>query len=351
MAFDPSKTEKATPKRREELRNKGQVARSMELNAATTFIIAIVVLRLFGGYFLENIQNFTSYLWNELPVIMDSETAITIIRSMLISVLNLIIPFSITLLVVAIVISIFQVGWHPTLYPLKPDITKINPIGGFKRFISLQPYVMLLQNIVKITIMTIVAYIIFKNNYPLLLETVNMDINQTGLVILKIVWEISWKLAFLMLILAIIDFVWQRYYFERSIKMTKQEIKDEVKQAEGDPQIKSRIKKKQRELAVLRMMQAIPKADVVVTNPVHLAIALQYDSMKMSAPCVVAKGAGRIAERIKEVARENNIPIIENKPLAQSLFKMVEIGEEIPEELYTAVSEILVYVYQLSGRL
>jgi flagellar biosynthetic protein FlhB len=195
------------------------------------------------------------------------------------------------------------------------------------------------------------AISVLSHHYPVLLQTVEMSLGQTGALLGAVVWELVWKMGGVMLVLSAADVVWQRYNFERNIRMSKQEIKDESKNSEGDPQVKARIRQLQRKAALQRMMEAIPRADVVLTNPTHLAIAIGYDRENMGAPQVLAKGANAVAERIKDKAREAQVPVMENKPLARALFRSTDVGDEIPAELYTAVSEVLIYVYRMSGKL
>lgn len=351
MLDNQGKTEKATPKRRDEARKKGQVAKSMELTTAFIFIAAIFMLRWYLGILWAGIQEYTYSTWHKFPFDVKIDEIYNICASYMIQLGNMLAPIFITFFIVALATSIMQVGLKISFYSIKPSLAKLNPISGFKRFFSLQPYVQLLQSLFKLTLLSILAYWILARNYPLLLSTVNMEISTTGAVFGAIVWEICWKMALALLLLGIIDMAWQKYQFAKSIRMTKQEIKDETKNSEGDPLIKSHIRKKQIQMARKRMIQAIPKADVVITNPIHFAIAIQYDAIKMAAPHVVAKGAGLLAEKIKELAREYNVPIVENPPLAQSLYRLCEVDDEIPTELYAAVSEVLVYVYRLTGKI
>ncbi|PIQ26076.1 flagellar biosynthesis protein FlhB [bacterium (Candidatus Blackallbacteria) CG17_big_fil_post_rev_8_21_14_2_50_48_46] len=348
---DPSKTEKATPKRREELRGKGQTAKSQELNTAILFIVAIVFLRLYFPYVVNFIRSETYRLWHVLPHDMTLTAFLNLMTQIFAGILQLLAPLFLVLIVTAVVTNLGQVGLRVSFFPLMPDISKLNPVSGLKKLFSPQPLVQLAQNLVKITIFVWLAASILTHHYQQLLQTMQMSLSETGRLIGSVVWEISWKLGLVMLILAIVDITWQRWFFERSIRMSKQEIKDEQKNAEGDPQIKAKIRQLQRKAALKRMMEAIPRADVVLTNPTHLAVAIEYKPEEMNAPQVVAKGAGAVAERIKERAREYEVPILENKPLARALFRSVEVGDEVPAELYAGVSEVLIYVYQLTGRL
>ncbi len=347
---DPSKTEKATPKRRSELRQKGQTAKSQELNSAIIFGLSILFLKFYLTYLVHFLHLQTQNLWGHLPLEMNLESFMGLMWQVASGFLQILAPLFVLLVLTALAVNIMQVGLKVSFYPLKPDITKLNPINGFKRLFSAQPLFQLAQNLIKITIFVFIAYWILTTHYESLLQTVQLELSQTGQLIGGIVWEIFWKIGLAMFLLALVDFAWQRWYYERNIRMSKQEIKDEQKNMEGDPQIKAKVRQLQRKAALNRMMEAIPRADVVLTNPTHLAIAIEYDKNSMGAPTVIAKGANEVAQRIKDKAQEHEIPTLENKPLARALFP-VEIGQEIPKELYAAVSEVLIYVYDLTGKI
>lgn len=348
---DPSKTEKATPKRRSEMRNKGQMARSQEFNTAVLFMLAVVFLRFYLEYVFTFLQAQTQQLWTQLPTEMTAASFYNLMVQVMGGVLQILAPFLGALIVGGVVVNIAQNGLNFTTQPLKPDLNRLNPISGFKRIFSLQPLVQLGVNLLKIALFVALAISVLSHHYPVLLQTVEMSLGQTGALLGAVVWELVWKMGGVMLVLSAADVVWQRYNFERNIRMSKQEIKDESKNSEGDPQVKARIRQLQRKAALQRMMEAIPRADVVLTNPTHLAIAIGYDRENMGAPQVLAKGANAVAERIKDKAREAQVPVMENKPLARALFRSTDVGDEIPAELYTAVSEVLIYVYRMSGKL
>jgi flagellar biosynthetic protein FlhB len=242
-----------------------------------------------------------------------------------------------------------QVGFLFSLDSLTPKLSKLDPIKGFSKIFSKQTLVELLKNIFKVVIVGSVAYFTVKDELNHMIPLMDMEIwailSYIGSVCFKILLRTSW----LLIVLALLDFAFQRWDFQQEAKMAKQEVKDEFKQREGDPLVKSRIRQVQREMARRRMMEAVPKADVVITNPVHLAVALEYNA-QMLAPRVTAKGARLMAERIKEIARQNQVPLVENKPLAQALFKGAEIGKEIPTVFYKAAAEIMAYVYQLKNK-
>ena len=348
---DPSKTEKATPRRRREMRDKGQVAKSMELNSALSFTLAMTFLYFYVSQIGQYVSSTTLQYWNTLPRNLDADGFLLLFNQLIWGALTTLGPFFALLVIVGLGANVAQIGLNISWHPLKPDLNKINPINGFKRLFSLQPMVQLAQNLVKITLFVIVSYWILNDHYVELLQTVQLNLDETGRLLGSVLWEIAWKLGLIMLVLAVVDVAWQRWYFERNIRMSKQEIKDETKNTEGDPLIKNRIRQMQRKAALNRMMEAIPRADVILTNPTHLAVALAYERDTMNAPTVLAMGANAVAERIKERGREHEVMILENKPLARALFRNGEIGQEIPADLYSAVSEVLIYVYQLNGKL
>jgi len=255
-------------------------------------------------------------------------------------------PFVLPLMGLAVVSNMAQVGLLFSTKTLQPDLNKINPLNGFKRIFSLRGFVDLLKSLVKVLVVSGVIYITLRDNYPAIVSTSRMQLMAGVSTLGQLGLEVGFRVAMIMVVIAAIDYVYQRYEHEKSLRMTKQEIKEEMKSHEN-PQLKSRIRARQRQLALSRMMSAIPQADVVITNPTHLAIALRYEQGKMNAPQVVAKGQRLMAERIKERARQHGVPLVENKPLARTLFKVVEVGQSIPNELFQAVAEVLAFVYRL----
>jgi flagellar biosynthetic protein FlhB len=259
-------------------------------------------------------------------------------------------PVLIVAYLVSFVCDVAQVGWHPTSKPLMPKFSKLNPLKGFKKIFSKEAVVELIKSILKIGIVLIVAYSYIKKNGDGLFLLYDMSLNAGVAATGNLVINLGIRVAVAYLIIAFADFGYQKWKHNDDLKMTKQEVKDEYKQQEGDPQVKGRIRQKMREVSQRRMMQNLPKADVVITNPTHYAVALMYDAEKYDAPIVIAKGEDYLAARIKEVARENDIEIVENKPLARMLYANVEIGEVVPPDLYQAVAEVLAFVYHLKGR-
>jgi flagellar biosynthesis protein FlhB len=265
-------------------------------------------------------------------------------------ILKLLMPVFVVFMIVGVVSSIAQFGWLYTNQTVFQGFKNfnMNPSKMFKKLFGVNEWVQLVINIGKLFILGYVAYDTIKDEvskFPLLMDYAIPDILKY---MFKVLFILSLKIVVLLIILAILDFIWQKFSYEKNLKMSKEEVKEEMKQMEGDPKIKRQIRATMQKMALSRMIQQVPKADVVITNPYHIAVAVQYDSQKMNAPVVVAKGARLIAEKIKEIARNSSIPIIENKPLAQTLYKTIDVGGEIPPKLYQAIAEILAYVYQLN---
>lgn len=344
------KTEPATPKRRQELRQKGQVPRSKELTTSLILLISFWSMKLLSGYIFKDIlallRSFLSF-----PKDMDSRFSNENIMQMFLQVMlitaKVIAPILLTVALVAIAADYLQVGNIFSLHPLKPNLNKLNPIEGFKRLFSKRAFVELLKSILKICIIGFVVYDYLEGSIRVIPELLNMNMESTAVFIGNTVMNIGIRAAVVLLILSLFDYAYQLWDFEKSIRMTKQEIKDEYKQIEGNPQIKSKIREKQRLMSLRRMIAEVPKADVIITNPTHFAVAVKYDAEASDAPVVTAKGKDLIAQKIKDIAKENKVPVVENKPLAQALYKSVEIGEKIPSELYKAVAEVLAFVYSL----
>ena len=290
--------------------------------------------------FLNNYLNFTLTEYTFKTVLLVSLMKFGI----------LILPIVVPIMIMGIVASLMQSGFIFTGEPLKPDLKKLNPISGFKKMFSMRSVVDLIKNLAIVTIISIIAYKFVKANYMDIMTYGSLKIEAVLAAFGSLVIDIFFKIALFMLIVSIIDFSYQKYKHNKELKMSMQEIKEEYKQQEGDPQIKSKIRQKQREMASGRMMQDVPDATVVITNPTHLAIAIKYEQGGDGAPIVVAMGADNVAVKIKEIASENDIPIIENKPLARLIYKELEIGSEIPADMYQAVAEILALVYKLKKK-
>lgn len=345
------KTEQATPKKLEEARKEGQVARSTDVVTAFMLLGLFVGLKICVGYigngFLQQFHKVYSSISTVTADEVTKNTMLGWVRSEIIEITLIVAPLMIVAVVIAVVFNIAQVKWKPTAKPLKPKPDKINPLKGMKRLFSKDKIMELLKSIAKVGVLSYVVYDTLKDEYGLLFQFYRYEIGEAVLTIGNLVINIGIKIAVCFLAIAAVDYFYQKRKFAEDMKMTKQEVKDEYKNSEGDPQIKGKIRAKMREASQRRMMDSVPDADVVITNPTHLAVALKYDREASSAPIVVAKGADYVAQKIKVIARENNVEIVENKPVARMLYYNVDLNQEIPPELYQAVAEILAYVYGL----
>ncbi len=348
------KTEPATPKKLRKAREEGQVAKSHDLNTAVLLIILFVCLKIFGGYMLDRIRTLFTFTYNNISDYATEDFTIarsmSLLRHGLGEILLIVLPIFALGVLGAFVVNVVQVKWKVTFKPMKPKLSKLNPISGFKRFFSVNKLVELLKAILKLGVLFYVVYSSLRDEWGLILNIYQLDLWNAVTLIVDTILNVSFKIAAVFLVLAFADLMYQRHKFKTDMKMSKFEVKEEYKNAEGNPQIKSRIRRKMMEASRRRMMQALPEADVVITNPTHLAVALKYDKDAADAPVVIAKGADFLAEKIKETARENRIEIVENKPLARMLYHNVELGDQIPPELYQMVAEILAYVYERQGK-
>ncbi|MFP3154078.1 flagellar biosynthesis protein FlhB [Lachnospiraceae bacterium ZAX-1] len=351
------KTEPATAKKLGDARKEGQVAKSKELTLAVDLIVLFFMLKLYipyvGNSFIlgfkeiyTKIPDFVTAGSNQMP----SQMVAGLINSVLVSILKICAPFFIAGLATAILVNLVQVGWRPTAKPMMPKLSKINPVSGFKRIFSKDSLFELAKSLAKLLLMGYLAYDSIKDQKDVLLFIYDIPLMSVILLIGSIVIDIGLKIAYVYLIVAIIDFVYQKHKFKEDMKMTKQEVKDEFKNIEGNPEIKGRQRQRMREASQRRMMQDLPKADVVITNPTHLAVAIKYDAEQNRAPLLIAKGEDYLALKIRETAKEHQIEIVENKPLARMLYTTVDIGQEVPPELYQAVAEVLAFVYSLKHK-
>lgn len=344
---DQERTEQATGKRREEAREKGQVARSQEVVSAGILVAGLLFFYFGGSNFLFKLTRVMSSGFRESGrVSLTTDSVSGILVSYIFNGFGILFPLLLAVLIAALLGNIMQVGFMFSTKSMEPKIDKINPINGFKRLFSMRSLAELVKGILKICIISSIAYVIVSKELNNLMPLADQSAWGLFSYIAGICFKILLAMTVALVFLAVLDYAYQRWEFEKSIRMTKQEIKEEAKNTEGDPMIKARIKRIQREMAQKRMMAEVPKADVIITNPTHLAIAIQYDPQHMQAPVVVAKGADFIAEKIRNIARENDIPIIENKPLAQVLYKIVKVNSMVPEDLYKAVAEVLAFVYE-----
>lgn len=345
------KTEKATSKKRSEARKKGQVAKSREIPSVAVLLTGLSTLYLFGSFIYSHIRSVMHESFSMIGRPGLGMTDFLVFNyDMVRHFIMIMAPLMIAVFVIAVLSNLAQVGWLFTWEPLMPQLSRVSPIKGIGRLFSKQSFVELFKSIAKLTLVGLVAYWTVKGEMAGFVSLGDMEVASIALYILRVILKIFLRVSLAMIFLAVLDYAFQRWQFEQKLKMTKQEVKEELKQSEGDPLIKSRIRRVQQEMARRRMMQEVPKADVIVTNPVHLALALRYDSGVMNAPLVVAKGAGALAEKIKALAKEHHIPIVEDKELARRLYEVVEIGREIPSAFYHAVAEVLTYVYKIKGK-
>ncbi len=354
MADGEEKSFPATPKRRAEARKRGQVARSAEFGAAATLLAVVVALHLLlpgdaGTSLIRDTQ--AAFRFNPHDAAFTFET----VRQWQLTGLmwggRILLPVALLAVVLALVSGIGQVGFAVTPEALHPKWERLNPATGLKRLVSLRGSVEALKGLLKMGLVGGICFTAIRSGVQSgdLLAIMREPLPQTMAVVGALLWTIGLRVSAVLLILAVADYAYQKYDFEKSLKMSLSEIKQENKQSEGDPQIKARVRRLQREMSKKRMMADVPTADVVVTNPTHFAVALKYERGS-SAPKVVAKGQDEMAARIREAAREHKVPLVENKPLARSLYASVEIGREIPPDLFEAVAQVLAFVYRTHGR-
>jgi len=349
--FAGEKTEEATPKRKAEARKKGQVAKSMEINSVFVVVAAFLTLKVMGSYIFEQLAGYMKLIFSNLAL---PDLTITSIQQIFIGFgiifLKLALPVMFVILLVGLAINFVQVGFNFSLEPLMPNFDKINPLSGFGRLFSKRSIVELFKALFKITVIGGFVYRFMVNQTKQVPALISAELIDSLHLAASLILDLVFNISTVMFILGVFDYMYQWWENQQSMKMSKDDVKQEHKQMEGDPQIKGKIKQRQRAMSMQRMMQDIPKADVVVTNPTHFAVALQYNK-EMSAPIVLAKGQDLIALKIKDIAKEHKVVIVENKMLARSLYAAVEIGDPVPHELYQAVAEVLAYVYKLKKRL
>jgi len=344
---DQERTEQATSKRREEAREKGQIARSQEV-VSVSILVAGLIFFYFGGpgMLAKTLDLMAWVLRRAGGADLTADSAGMILTGCIFKGFGILFPLIIAVLIAAVLGNVLQFGFLFSSESLQPKIEKISPAKGFKRLFSVRSLAELLKGILKVCVISSVAYLIISREFGNLSLLVDQPTWGTFAYMGGICFKILLAMTVVLVFLAALDYAYQRWEYEKSLRMTKQEIKDEFKNTEGDPLIKARIRRIQREMAHRRMMAEVPKADVVITNPTHLAVAIKYSPDKMAAPVVVAKGADFIAEKIRNIAAENDVPIIEDKPLAQVLYKIVKVNAMVPESLYKAVAEVLAFVYE-----
>ncbi|HID11040.1 MAG TPA: flagellar biosynthesis protein FlhB [Candidatus Latescibacteria bacterium] len=350
MPEETERTEQATPRRRQEARRRGSVAKSMEVNSALALLGGTLVLYVWGGHMLRGMADVVQGVLAGTGTARLTPVEVQRYASAgLVFLGTLLGPFLAAMVVFGLAANYAQVGVLFSGEPLVPRWDRINPAAGFKRMFSKRALFELLKGVFKIVLVGWVAYGVLRGRMEKFFEMADWDVGEVFGFIASTAFMVLVKSGLVLLILALLDYGFQRWEYERTLKMTRQELKEEFRQTEGDPLVRARIRSLQRQLARQRMMQAVSKADVVVINPTLLAVALMYIPEKMEAPQVVAKGARKLAERIREIAMEYKVPIVEDPPLARLLYRRVEVGQQIPMELYQAVARILAYIFQLRG--
>ncbi len=347
--FAGEKTEEPTAKRKADARKKGQVGKSQEINAAFVLLAGFMVLKVLGGNAVAEIMNYSTYIYGNLNVDINEESIMQMFIGMIILLAKTSIPLMVFIMIIGLAMNLAQVGLNFSTETISFDPNKLNPINGAKRMFSKRSLVELIKSLLKILIIGYFVITYLSDEIFQIPKLIYMDIFAGLNKMSDTIFFLAFKIIGVFIVMAVMDFAYQKWQNLQDLKMSKQEVKEEFKQQEGDPKIKGKIRQKQRQMAMARMMQEVPQADVIVTNPTHFAVALKYQS-GMSAPIVIAKGQDLVAQKIKAIARESKIPIVENKPLARALFAAVEIGAAIPQELYKAVAEVLAYVYRLKRK-
>ncbi len=351
------KTEEPTSKKLDDARKEGQVAKSKEIGNAFSLLALFLVMKLYLGTMGTRFIEVFSAVYQQIPDVskmynggLPVASLHVLIRGMMFQILVIMAPVLLIGVAIAIICDVAQVKWKPTTKPLQPKFSKLNPMKGFGRIFSPNSLVELLKSVLKLALIGYMVYSYLKDKISNIFLLYDITLNQAIGMIGEIVVDLGIRIAAIYMIIAFLDFGYQKWKFHEDMKMTKQEVKDEYKNQEGDQQIKGKQKQRMREASMRRMMQQLPEADVVITNPTHYAVAIKYDPEKYDAPYVLAKGENYLAQRIKDVAKENHIEIVENKPLARMLYANVDIGGLIPPELYQAVAEVLAFVYHLKGK-
>nr|WP_208414373.1 flagellar biosynthesis protein FlhB [Paenibacillus castaneae] len=349
--FSQEKTEKATPKKKDDARKKGQIARSSDLPGSFIMMFTFMGFLMMGGYYKQHVMNlFDNLFENWLLMELTTGNVMSLFTDITTELLLILAPIFAVTIIVGILGNVVQFGFLLTGDPLKMKISKLNPIKGFKQIFSAKTIVEFLKSVLKLSIIGVLVFIAISKEWDRILVLTSLPVQQIFSYAAGVTVRLGIEIGAVLAVLALADYFYQRFEHAKSLRMSKQDIKDEYKKSEGDPMIKGRIRERQRKMAMQRMMQEVPKADVIITNPTHFAIALKYDAANMEAPKIIAKGMDHVALRIREVAKENGIITMENKPLARALYERAEIGDVIPPDLFQAVAEVLAYVYKMKGR-
>jgi flagellar biosynthetic protein FlhB len=351
MAEDEDKTEEPSAKKQSDAREKGNVAKSNEINSVLVLLAGVYMIKLMGPWFMAELEHYVVETFRLISDVSMSEQRFMLLTiESIIIVAKIVLPIALVIMVIGVVSNVSQVGFLLTFKPLIPKFEKVDPIKGLGRIFSMRSIFELFKNIAKLTVIGFIAYVTIKGEFGKMIMLSDASLRTIWQYTVDTTFTIVIRIALVLIVLAVIDLLYQRFEHKKQLKMSKQEVKDEAKQMDGDPQVKARIRSIQREMARRRMMEEVPKATVVVTNPTHIAIALRYEPSEGDAPVVIAKGKQIIAQKIKELAYKNNIPVVEDKPLARAMYDKIEIGSPIPVEFFTAIAEIMAYVYRLKNR-
>lgn len=349
--FSQEKTEQATPKKKAEARKKGQVARSADLPGSFIMLFTFMSFMMLGGFYKQHILMLFGNLFEDwLLMELTAGNVMTLFNDVTIELLLILMPIFAIAFVIGILGNIIQFGFLLTGEPLKMQLNKLNPINGFKQIFSARTLVEFLKSVLKLLIIGILVFMAVSREWETILVLASLPIQDIFSFTAGLTLKLGIETGAVLTVLALADYFYQRYEHGKSLRMSKQDIKDEYKKSEGDPLIKGKIRERQRRMALARMMQEVPKADVIITNPTHFAVALQYDASQMEAPKIIAKGMDHVALKIREVAKASGVAMMENKPLARALYERAEIGDVIPPDLFQAVAEVLAYVYKMKGR-
>lgn len=354
MPEDPGgeKTLPASGKKKQEARSEGNVAKSQDLTSAWSLMSALIALRLLGPIMLRRLVDTFGFYFSEIDVLIPPGTKNLqpLVGRVVMQIISCVLPLMTVMVLAGLTINLFQVGFLYSPKALQPKLSKLNPITGFSKFVSIRTLVEFVKSMIKLAIVTVIVWTVVRDKLNFILALMHADpltvVGAVGSLIIS-VWT---RIVIAMFILGILDYAFQKWKYEKDLMMTVKEARDEAKEVEGDPRIKQRIKRVQRQLAMQRMMKGVPTADVIITNPTTYAVALKYDLEKALAPIVIAKGARLIAEKIRDIGIENDVPIVEKPELARTLYRTIEVGQAIPEKLFKAVAEVLAFVYEIDRR-
>lgn len=321
------------------------------MNAAWGLTVALLTMWILGPYMFRGLRDVTAYYFGNVTFLVVEPYTFQSLAAQAMWWIGVIVgPFMGLMLLAGIVANVIQVGFLISGKALQPNLERLNPISGLQKFVSLRAFVELVKSVFKLTIVGAIVYVALRDRWDQLVTLMEFSPAGTTLAVSKMVVAVWWRVAIAMIVLAVLDYGYQRWQYERDLRMSRKEAQDEAKEMEGDPRIKQRVRQIQRQMATQRMMAEVPEAEVIITNPTRYAVALRYDEANMAAPIVVAKGARLMAQRIREIGEEHHVPIVERPPLARTLYRSVEVGDMVPESLFRAVAEVLAYVYQIDRR-